>query len=189
VPERIANDLGREHDEREAAGGPAATLAPGLPAAAPPRPWEWAIIPRFTAPPVGMGNREWGIGEEDLPTPHPTAFFSLPPHLASSFPIPTIPHSRLPIPRGGAGRRREGGPLSRPWSRPLYALVHLSRQRREVLAEHLGQLSGLGLVRGRVAPGPARIHDRGVHARHGLRHREPENVVGERRHGIERPLE
>src|SRR6185437_15122706 len=29
----------------------------------------------FSTPPVGMGNREWGIGEEDLPTPHPTAFF------------------------------------------------------------------------------------------------------------------
>jgi len=54
---------------------------------------------------TGMGNREWGIGEEDLPTPHPTTFFSPPPPPASSFPIPTIPHSRLPIPTGGVERR------------------------------------------------------------------------------------
>src|SRR6185437_12639560 len=31
--------------------------------------------PRPSATPLGIGNREWGIGEEDLPTPHPTAFF------------------------------------------------------------------------------------------------------------------
>jgi len=57
--------------------------------------------PPHPTPPLGIGNREWGIGEEDLPTPPPTAFFSPPPPPAISFPIPTIPHSRLPIPKGG----------------------------------------------------------------------------------------
>src|SRR6185437_11188900 len=115
-------------------------------------------------PPVprGIGKREWGIGEEDLPTPHPTAFFhrrlrplhhfpfprfSIPVcrfpwggpggedairpfaaplrmswgmgngESASPFPIPTIPHSRLPIPRGraaGGGRLSPHCPLPFP---------------------------------------------------------------------------
>src|SRR6185437_314906 len=26
-----------------------------------PRPWEWAIIHRPATPPLGIGNREWGI--------------------------------------------------------------------------------------------------------------------------------
>src|SRR6185437_9417242 len=87
--------------------------------APPPFPWESTIIPRFTAPPVGMGNREWGIGEEDLPTPHPTAFFSPPPHPASSFPIPTIPHSRLPIPTGVAGGDKKSPPVEFRGAIPL----------------------------------------------------------------------
>src|SRR6185437_6861176 len=62
--------------------------------------------PRPSATPLGIGNREWGIGEEDLPAPHPTAFFLPPLPPALSFPIPTIPHSRLPIPTGGVAEGR-----------------------------------------------------------------------------------
>src|SRR6185437_6574528 len=38
------------------------------------------VKPPHVTPPLGIGNRKWGIGEEDLPTPHPTTFFSPPPH-------------------------------------------------------------------------------------------------------------
>src|SRR6185312_14064036 len=94
-----------------------------------------------STPPVGMGNREWGIGEEDLPTPHPTApplgignrewgiekaVRPLPPHpyfiksreSASPFPIPHSHDSPFPIAdsqgRGGGGRWGVGRPLPSP---------------------------------------------------------------------------
>src|SRR6185437_13121838 len=77
--------------------------------------------PRPTALPLGIGNREWGIGEEDLPTPHPTAFFSPPPHPASSFPIPDC---RFP----GEGRWGEERPIA-----PVLPPVHPSRMKITVL--------------------------------------------------------
>jgi len=52
----------------------------------------------------GIGNREWGIDKAIRPLPpHPDFINSR--ESASPFPIPTIPHSRLPIPKGGAEGR------------------------------------------------------------------------------------
>jgi len=48
-----------------------------------------------------MGNREWGIEKAVRPLP-PHPYFIKSRESASPFPIPTIPHSRLPIPKGGA---------------------------------------------------------------------------------------
>src|SRR6185437_16794542 len=71
---------------------------------------EWGSrrpTPPHATKPVGMGNREWGIGEEDLPTPHPTAFF-----FTAASPCYIIPHSHdSPFPIAdshgwcGVGRR------------------------------------------------------------------------------------
>src|SRR6185437_7793257 len=52
-------------------------------------------------PPVprGIGKREWGIGEEDLPTPHPTAFFftaASARYIIFPFPRFSIPVCRFP---------------------------------------------------------------------------------------------
>jgi len=56
-----------------------------------------------------MGNREWGIGEAVRPLPpHPDFMES-----AIGLPIPTIPHSRLPIPKG---RAAGSGPFPIPHS-------------------------------------------------------------------------
>src|SRR6185437_9629601 len=92
-----------------------------------------------------MGNREGGIGEEDLPAPPPTASFSPPPlprfiishSHHSPFPIAhsqgrgggawKIPHSRLPIPRGGAaGRGAIADRADCPFSLTLAALLHFT---------------------------------------------------------------
>ena len=50
-----------------------------------------------------MGNRKWGIGEAIRPLP-PHPYFIKTRESVSPFPIPTIPHSRLPIPKGGVAR-------------------------------------------------------------------------------------
>src|SRR6185437_8650735 len=72
------------------------------------KPGEWAIgngesTPPAT-PPLGIGNREWGIVGIGNRPPH--SRLPIPKGGAvgrGSFPIPTIPHSRLPIPKGSAG--------------------------------------------------------------------------------------
>ena len=59
-----------------------------------------SVAPRPTALPWGIGNREWGIDKAIRPLP-PHPYFIKSRESASPFPIPTIPHSRLPIPKGG----------------------------------------------------------------------------------------
>jgi len=51
-----------------------------------------------------IGNREWGIDKAVRPLP-PRTYFIKSRESASPFPIPTIPHSRLPIPKGGVTGR------------------------------------------------------------------------------------
>ena len=78
-------------------------------------------LPLLSSPPVGIGNREWGIGEEDLPTPHPTAFFSPPPPPLHHSPFPRfpIPDCRFPITSGRSlALSRSQPPLPRSPSRP-----------------------------------------------------------------------
>src|SRR6185437_9664175 len=70
------------------------------PRPSPPRPWEWAI-----------GNGE--SGRKTSPHRTPPLFFSPSLPRALSFPIPTIPHSRLPIPTGGVGKGVDDCPFPR----------------------------------------------------------------------------
>src|SRR6185437_6649476 len=70
------------------------------PRPSPPRPWEWAI-----------GNGE--SGRKTSPHRTPPLFFSPSLPRALSFPIPTIPHSRLPIPTGGVGKGVDDRPFPR----------------------------------------------------------------------------
>src|SRR6185437_11158905 len=52
-------------------------------------------LPRPTAPPLGIGNREWESGRKTSPHRTPPPFFHRRRRLpAPSFPIPTIAHSR-----------------------------------------------------------------------------------------------
>src|SRR6185437_9195851 len=85
-----------------------------------PLPLEIGNLPLPSTPPLGIGKREWGIGEEDLPTPHPTAFFHrrLTPLHHSPFPRFPIPDCRFPCrpdspfpigdSQGEGGRARTG---------------------------------------------------------------------------------
>src|SRR6185437_7668242 len=109
---RTRQDLPARHGESDwggaAAAGRTVEEAERQVSHPPLRPWESAIIPRFTAPPVGMGNREWGIGGgRPLHTAPHRVFFT------AASPRFIIPHSHdSPFPiadshGGGRGRQKE----------------------------------------------------------------------------------
>src|SRR6185437_4743436 len=79
--------------------------------------------PRPLLPPLGIGNREWGIDKAVRPLP-PHPHFIKSRESTSPFPIPTIPHSRLPIPKGGVVGQGTFSATQRPSTLPCYALRH-----------------------------------------------------------------
>jgi len=87
-----------------------------------PRLWESAI--------TLIGNRQSGMGNRGGRPPHPARrrLFFTAASPAASFPIPTIPHSRLPIPKGGAVGRWKipKGTVAGRGSLPIPAVVTLT---------------------------------------------------------------
>src|SRR4029079_2790925 len=96
-------------------------------------------------------------------------------------PAPTTRTSCSPItfsdatgrPRSAASDLRPGGGEAR--------VVELL----EVLAEHLGELSGLLVIGGAGLPRRTRIEEPRVDARHGQGHGEPEHLVGAKPDAVE----